>query len=157
MLKPSLEDFEHNFTSTGDDCNCSVAWTVFNIALLPVLTPMLAFPNFMTYWMEPLLASSFRILNSFAGIPSPPIALLAAVLLKTHLTSHSRMSGSEWETTPLWLSGSLSFLFVYFLCVLFQFLLGLFCCIKSQNTKESKWSWERRTKFETMVADFKLY
>ena len=22
MLKPSLEDFEHNFTSMGDKCNC---------------------------------------------------------------------------------------------------------------------------------------
>ena len=40
-----------------------------------------------------LNASSFRILNSFAGIPSPPLTLLAAVLLKPHLTSHSRMSG----------------------------------------------------------------
>ena len=26
---------------------------------------------------------------------------------KAHLTSHSRMSGSRWVTTPLWLSGSL--------------------------------------------------
>ena len=40
-----------------------------------------------------LIASSFRILNSSAGIPAPPIALLAAVLPKAHLTSHSRMSG----------------------------------------------------------------
>ena len=56
--------------------------------------------------------SSFRILNSSAGIPSPPLALLAAVLPKAHLTSQSRMSGSEWETTPSWLSRSLrSFLY----------------------------------------------
>ena len=28
------------------------------------------------------------------------------MLLKAHLTSHSRMSGSRWVITPLWLSGS---------------------------------------------------
>jgi len=50
-----------------------------------------------------LIASSFRILNSSTGIPSPPLVLLAGVLSKAPLTSHSRMSGFEWETTPLWL------------------------------------------------------
>ena len=51
---------------------------------------------FQIFWhieWSTLNASSFRILNSFAGIPSPPLTLLAAVLLKPHLTSHSRMSG----------------------------------------------------------------
>ena len=34
------------------------------------------------------------------------------MLVKGHLTSHFRMSGSEWETAPSWLSGSLrSFLY----------------------------------------------
>ena len=50
-------------------------------------------------------ASSFRIWNSSAGIPSPPLALLV-MLPKAHLTSHSRMSGSSWVITPSWLSGS---------------------------------------------------
>ena len=59
-----------------------------------------------------LITPSSRILNSFAGILSPPLALLAAVLFKTHWSSHSRISGSEWETTPLWLSGSLRYFFV---------------------------------------------
>ena len=54
-----------------------------------------------------LTASSFRIRNSSAGIPSPPLALFLVMLPKAHLTSHSRMSGSRWVTTPLWLSGSL--------------------------------------------------
>ena len=54
-----------------------------------------------------LIASPFRILNSSAGIPSPPLALLAAVFPKTNLISHFRMSGSGWVTTSLWLSGSL--------------------------------------------------
>ena len=51
-------------------------------------------------------ASSFRIWNSSTGIPSPPLALFVVMLPKAHLTSHSRMSGSRWVITPLWLCGS---------------------------------------------------
>ena len=53
-----------------------------------------------------LRSSSFRIWNSSAGIPSPPLALFVVMLSKAHLTSHSRMSGSRWVITPSWLSGS---------------------------------------------------
>ena len=59
-----------------------------------------------------LTASSFRIWNSSTGIPSPPLALFIVMLLKALLTSHSRMSGSRWVITPLWLSGSLRY-FLY--------------------------------------------
>ena len=52
------------------------------------------------------IASSFRIWNSSTGIPSPPLALFVVMLPKAHLMSHSRMSGSRWVITPLWLSGS---------------------------------------------------
>ena len=52
-------------------------------------------------------ASSFRIWNSSTGIPSPPPALFLVMLPKAHLTSHSRMSGSRWVTTPTRLFGSL--------------------------------------------------
>ena len=38
--------------------------------------------------------------------PSPPLALFTMMLPKICLTSHSRMSGSRWVITPLWLSGS---------------------------------------------------
>ena len=48
-------------------------------------------------------ASSFRIWNSSTGIPSPPLALFVVMLPKTHLTSHSRMSGSRLVITPSWL------------------------------------------------------
>ena len=51
-------------------------------------------------------ASSFRIWNSSTGIPSPPPSLSVVRLPKTHLTSHSRMSGSRYVIMPLWLSGS---------------------------------------------------
>ena len=36
-------------------------------------------------------ASSFKIWNSWTGIPSPPLALFVVMLSKAHLTSHSRM------------------------------------------------------------------
>ena len=45
-------------------------------------------------------ASSFRIWNSSAGIPSPALALFIVMLLKAHLASHFRMSGSRWVITP---------------------------------------------------------
>ena len=55
LLKPSLEDFEHDFASMWNDCNCVVVWTFFGIALLwywnenwpfPFLWPLLSVPNF---------------------------------------------------------------------------------------------------------------
>ena len=71
-------------------------------------------------------ASSFRIWNSSAEIPSPPLALFIVILPKAHLTSYSRMSGSRWEITPLWISGSWrSFLFSF--CVFWLPLLNIFC------------------------------
>ena len=62
-------------------------------------------------------ASSFRIWNSSAGIPSPPLALFVVMLSNAHLTSYSKMSGSRWVITALWLSGSLrSFLYSSSVC-----------------------------------------
>ena len=51
-------------------------------------------------------ASSFRIWNGSTKIPSHPLALFVVMLSEAHLTSHSKMSGSRWVITPLWLSGS---------------------------------------------------
>ena len=47
-------------------------------------------------------ASSFRIWNRSAGIPSLPVALFEVILPKAHLTSHSLVSGSRWVITALW-------------------------------------------------------
>ena len=58
MLKPSMQDFEHNLTSMGDECNCLVVLTFFCTAHLgnldedwpfPVLWPLLGFPNLLIY------------------------------------------------------------------------------------------------------------
>ena len=104
LLKLSLEDFEHYFAGMWNECNCVVVWTFFGIALLwdrkenwpfPVLWSLLNFSNLLGYWCNPLTASSFRIWNRSAGIPSPPWALFVVMLPKAHLTSHSRRSGSR--------------------------------------------------------------
>ena len=58
LLKPSLENFEHQFASMWNECNCVVLWTCSGIALLwewngnwsfTVLWPLLSFPNLLTY------------------------------------------------------------------------------------------------------------
>ena len=90
-------------------------WTFFGIAFLwdwsenwpfPVLWPLLRFPDWWHIGCSTFTASSFRTWNSSAGIPSPPLALFVVMLPKAHLTLDSRMSGSRWVITPLWLSGS---------------------------------------------------
>ena len=78
------------------------------------------------HWCSSLTVSSFRILNSSAEIPSPPLAFLVVMLPKAHLTSHSRMFGSRWMTTPLWLSQSLR-PFLYSSVFFLPLLLNLFC------------------------------
>ena len=79
---------------------------------------------------DTLTASLFRILNSSAGIPSPPLVLFPLMLPKAHLTSYSRMSGSRWVTTPSWLSTSLqSSLYSSFVYSYRLFLISCFCFV----------------------------
>ena len=115
LLKPGLENFEHYFASVWDECNCVVVWTFFGIAFLwdwnenwpfPVLWPLLSLQIFWHVECSTFTVSCFRIWNSSTGIPSPSLALFVVMLPKAHLTLHSRMSGSRWVITPLWLSGS---------------------------------------------------
>ena len=63
-------------------------------------------------------ASSFRIWNSWTGIPSPLLALFVVMLPKAHLTLHSRMSGSRWVITPSWLSALWNHFCTVLLCIL---------------------------------------
>ena len=60
-LKPGLENFEHYFTSVGDECNCAVVWAFFGIVFLwdwnenwpfPVLWPLRSFPNLLAYRVQ---------------------------------------------------------------------------------------------------------
>ena len=101
-VEPGLENFEHYIASMWDECNCAVVWTFFGIAFLWDGNENWSFPVLCCTFT----ALSFSIWNSSAGIPWPPLALFVMMLPKGHLTSHSRISGSRWVITPLWLSGS---------------------------------------------------
>ena len=103
LLKNGLENFEHYFASTWNECNCVVVWTFFEVALLWDWNENWSFP--VHCWVlqicwhiecNTFTVPSFRIWNSSTGIPSPPLALFVMMLPKAHLTSHSRMSGSRW-------------------------------------------------------------
>ena len=135
LLKPGLKNFEYYFASMWDEHNCVVVWTFLGIAFLwdwnenwpfPVLWPLLSFPNLLAYWVQHFHTSSFRILNSSIGIPSPPLALFIVMLSKAHLTSHSKMSGSRWVITPSWLS-RLWRSFLWFFCIFLPPLPNSFC------------------------------
>ena len=98
-----------------NDDNYVVVWTFFGIALRWDWNENWPFQSCGHCWVfqicwhfecSTLTATSFRIWNRSAGIPSIPLALFIAMLPKAHLTSHSRISGSSWVITPLWLSGS---------------------------------------------------
>ena len=129
LLKPGL-NFEHYFASVWDECNCAVVWAFFGMAFLwdwnenwpfPVLWPLPSFPNLLAHECSTLTASSFRIWNSSTEISSPLLALFVVMLPKAHLTSHSRIFGSRWVITPLWLSGSWRSFRIVALCVLASF------------------------------------
>ena len=77
LLKPGLENFEHQFASRWNERNCVVVWAFFGIAFLwdwnenwpfPVVATA-AFSKFAGILSEAL--SSVRIWNSSPGIPSP--------------------------------------------------------------------------------------
>ena len=70
-----------HFTSVWSECHCTVVWTFFGIALLwnwnenwhfPIQWALLSFPNLLAYWVQHF-NSHFRIWNSSAGIPAPPL------------------------------------------------------------------------------------
>ena len=136
LLKPGLENFEHYFTSIWNNCSCEVVWAFFGIAILwdwnenwsfPVLRPLLSFQICWHSACSTFTTSSFIIWNSSTGNPLPPLALFIVMLSKAHLTSHSRMSDSNWVITPSWLSGSWIFFFFVQFFVFLPPLLNIFC------------------------------
>ena len=61
LLKPGLENFKQCFARVWNECNCAVVWAFSDTAFLwdwkenwavPVLWPLLSFPNFLTYWVQ---------------------------------------------------------------------------------------------------------
>ena len=125
LLKPGLENFDHYFASVWEEYNWAIVWTFFGTASGIGMKTHL-FQSCGHYWVFQICwhtecsiftTSSFKIWNSSTGIPSPPLALFIVMLPKAHLTSHSRMSGSRWVITPLWLSGSWRSFSIVLLCI----------------------------------------
>ena len=113
LLKPSLKYFEH-----ACEMSATVQWFKHSLALplfgIWMKTDLLQSYGlcwvFQIHWhieCSNLTASSFRIWNSSAGIPSPPLALFLVMLPEAHLTLHSWMSFSRWVTAGAWLPRSL--------------------------------------------------
>ena len=99
LLQPGLENFEYYFANVWDGCNCAIVWTFFGTALLwdwnenwplPVLWPLLSFPNLLAFECSTFTISPFRIWNNSTRIPS-----LALFVVMLRPTWHSRMSGSR--------------------------------------------------------------
>ena len=83
----------------------SILWHCLSLGLEWILTYCWVFQICCHIECSTFTASSFRIWNSSTRILSPPLDLFVVMLPKAHLTLHSRMSGSRWVITPLWLSG----------------------------------------------------
>ena len=109
LLKPRLLDFERNLASVWNECNCVVIWSFFGITFFGIEVKTDLFQSCGHCWVfqicwhiecSTFTASSFSVWNSSAVTPSPPLALFIVMLLKAHLTSPSRMSGSRWASLP---------------------------------------------------------
>ena len=118
LLKLGLESFAHYFASVWDKCNCVVVWKFFGITFLWDWNENF-FQSCGHCWVSQIcwyiefstFTSSFRIWNNLlelnrTGIQWLSLALIIMMLPQAYLTSHSRVSGSRWVITPLWLSGS---------------------------------------------------
>ena len=104
LLRPSLKDFLslpcYNVKWVQLYSSLNILWHCPSLGLewkLTFSSPVVTaeFSKFAA-----LTALSFRILNNSVGIPLPPLAFFIVMLPKAHLTSHSRMAGSTWATTP---------------------------------------------------------
>ena len=94
LLKPSLKDFEYYLASMWNECNCVVIWASLTLPFFGTGMKTDLFQScghcwvFQIFWhieCSTLIASSFRIWNSLAGIPSPPLALFLVMLPNAHL------------------------------------------------------------------------
>ena len=101
LLKPGLENFEHYFSSVWDECNCSVVWAFFGIALtwdwnenwpFPVLWPLLSFPNLLAYWVQHTYSITFQDLKQLNWNP--------ITSTKTSQSNHTRTTALSNSVKP---------------------------------------------------------
>ena len=86
----------------------SLALPLFGIGmktdLFPALWPLLSFLNLVAYRAQQYNSIIFYIFKYLSWNSITSIAFSIVMLLKAHLTSHSRMSGPRWMTAPSWIS-----------------------------------------------------
>ena len=97
LLKSSWMDFEHNLAGMRNEHNYIVVWTFLALPFFEIGMKTDLFQSyghcqvFQIWWhteCSTSTASSFRIWNSSAEIPSPPLAFFVVMLPKAaHLTS----------------------------------------------------------------------
>ena len=104
LLKTGLENSEHYFTSMWDKCNCAIVWTFFGIAFLWDWSDLFQSCGhcwvFQICWCiecSTFTASSFRIWNSWTGIPSSPLALFIEMLPNTWLCISGCLALGKWS------------------------------------------------------------
>ena len=118
LLKPSLKDFEHYFDSLWNECNCMITWTFFTLPFFGIEMKTDLLQSLGRYWVfqicwhiecNTLTASSFRIWNSSAGIPSPPLALFIVIESitreldkKSRFPKEKRRVRSPWVGERVW-------------------------------------------------------
>ena len=120
LLESGLEIFAHYLTSMWDEYNCIVVWAFFGMPFFGIRMKTGLFPSCCHCWVlqicwhiecSTFTASYFRIWSSSTGIPSPPLAFFVMMLPKAHLTSHSRMFGSQFSSVQslslVWLFATL--------------------------------------------------
>ena len=97
LLKSSLKDFEHYLASMWNEHilhgSLNILWHCLSLELKWKMTFSSSGKHcwvFQICWhieCSTLTASSFRISNSSAGIPSPPLAMFVVMITEAHLTS----------------------------------------------------------------------
>ena len=134
-LKPSMQDFKHDLTSMG--MSTTVQWLAHSLVLpfLGIGMRISLFQSCGDCWVfqiclhtecNTLMASSFLVLNCSTEIPSHPLALLTAVLLKAHQTvtlQNVWLWVADHTIVAIWF---IKIFFIQFSCVSFPSFLDLF-------------------------------
>ena len=106
LLKHSLKDFEHYLASIWNECNCTVVEHSLALPFFGIGMKTDLFQSCGHCWVSQICwhierstftASSLRILNSSAGITSPPLALFIVMILRpTWLHTPGCLPQGEW-------------------------------------------------------------
>ena len=101
LLKLSLKDFDHYIAIMWNECNCTLVWTFFSIALLcswneswpfpVVLWPLVGFPDLLTYWMQHFNSIIFQDLRWLSCNSIASTRIVCGNASWGHLISHSKI------------------------------------------------------------------